>query len=436
MAADRKPFALRAVLLLASAVLLANARVIEEKFGASVHDLIEHITTAKESVNTGFEWLEPLVDDFGNRMLCTDRLEKAIDYMFKGLQADGFDNTHTEEVADLPNWQRGDDRVWLVEPRRQLLNILGDRRHRPVERTAEGGRSERVRQVENVDVKGKIVIYNQPWNNYFDDYLYDDQARRPTPPGRLVDRNKTLKINMDIRSKNVGTCTSKNIVFDIKGSEFPNEIVLLSGHSDTWDLGQGALGRWVTLPEDDLNALFAADGGGMAAVWQGMKALQRLAKKDKRFQPKRTIRAVFWTAEEPGFHGANAYYAAHKNTSEEFVFVSETDQGAFRPTSNESMFRFQGNATHRARLQEIVELLQANGIPLSIQEGAQGDVQPWADDGVPSINYVADRGIDFYFYFHHTQGDYLNVFKEGDIDYTAAILATLGHVLAGQDSWF
>lgn len=59
-----------------------------------------------------------------------------------------------------------------------------------------------------------------------------------------------------------------------------------------------------------------------------------------------TIRAVFWTAEEPGFHGANAYYAAHKNTSEEFVFVSETDQGAFRPTSNESMFRFQGNETH------------------------------------------------------------------------------------------
>ncbi|KAI6242251.1 Carboxypeptidase Q [Aphelenchoides fujianensis] len=403
MAADRKPFALRAVLLLASAVLLANAGVIEENFGASVHDLIEHITTAKESVNTGFEWLEPLVDDFGNRMLCTDRLEKAIDYMFEGLQADGFDNTHTEE----------------------------------------------------------IVIYNQPWQNYFDDYLYRRASEKVKKQGavgllaksvgpfsigsphtgsgtdqhlpaasltleeaemlqRLVKRNKTLKINMDIRSKNVGTCTSKNIVFDIKGSEFPNEIVLLSGHSDTWDLGQGALD----------------DGGGMAAVWQGMKALQRLAKKDKRFQPKRTIRAVFWTAEEPGFHGANAYYAAHKNTSEEFVFVSETDQGAFRPTSNESMFRFQGNATHRARLQEIVELLQANGIPLSIQEGAQGDVQPWADDGVPSINYVADRGIDFYFYFHHTQGDYLNVFKEGDIDFTAAILATLGHVLAGQDSWF
>lgn len=87
-------------------------------------------------------------------------------------------------------------------------------------------------------------------------------------------------------------------------------------------------------------------------------------------------------------------------------------------------------------MQEIVQSLNRNGIPISIQDGdMQGDVQFWADEGIPSVNYVADKGIDYYFYFHHTHGDYLNVFEEGDIDYTAAIMGTLAHVIANQDSW-
>jgi len=310
-------------------------------------------------------------------------------------------------------------------------------------------------------VRGKIVIYSQNWTGYFEDVKYRRAAENVKRLGgvgllaksigpfsigsphtgsgtdenlpaasltleeadllrRLSRRGKKLKINMNIKSRNAGNCTSRNIVFDIKGSELPNEIILLSGHMDSWDLGQGALD----------------DGGGMAAVWQAMKALRELGKTDQRFRPKRTIRGIFWTAEEQGFFGAKAYYEKHRNSSEKFVFVSETDQGAFRPQSTDSFLRFKGNSTHRARLQEIVELLNANGIPLSIKEGPQqGDVQAWADDGVPSINYVAERGIDYYFYFHHTKGDYLNIFKEGDIDYTAAILASLAHVLANQPSW-
>ncbi|KAI6180558.1 Carboxypeptidase Q [Aphelenchoides besseyi] len=442
--------------------LIVNAAFVEDKFGESVHDLINHITTSSESVNSGYEWLEPLVDDFGNRMLCTKRLEDAIEFTVDRLKSeDQFDNVHTEDVHNLPNWIRGDDHVWLLEPRVQRLNVLAIGGIDPSNVTAEAVVLRDYNEVENVDVRGKIVVYNQPWNSYFDDYIYRRASAKVKEHGamgllaksvgpfsigsphtgsgtddhlpaasltleeaemldRLVKRNKTLKVNMDIRSKNNGKCSSKNIIFDIKGSELPNEIVLLSGHIDSWDLGQGALD----------------DGGGMAAVWQGMKMLQKLAQKDKRFQPKRTIRGIFWTAEEQGFFGAAAYYEAHMNTSEKFVFVSETDQGAFKPTSNDSIFRFKGNSTHRARLQEIAELLQANGIPISVREAPQqGDVQKWADDGIPSINYVADKGQDFYFNFHHTQGDYLSVFKEGDIDYTAAIMATLGHVIANQDSW-
>ena len=81
---------------------------------------------------------------------------------------------------------------------------------------------------------------------------------------RLLQRGKTVKVDIEIKSKNLGTVTSRNIIFDITGSEKPNEIVLLSGHMDSWDVGQGALD----------------DGGGMAAVWQAMLSLKQLAEKN------------------------------------------------------------------------------------------------------------------------------------------------------------
>uniref|UniRef100_A0A915DQP3 Palmitoyltransferase n=1 Tax=Ditylenchus dipsaci TaxID=166011 RepID=A0A915DQP3_9BILA len=237
---------------------------------------------------------------------------------------------------------------------------------------------------------------------------------------RLYLRQKKIVIRIDTKSSVLGNVTSRNTVFEIKGSEFPEEIILLSGHMDSWDVGQGALD----------------DGGGMAAVWQAMTAIRKLAKTDQQFVSRRTIRGVFWTAEEQGLLGAQAYYNAHKNnTAEKFFFVSETDQGAFKPTTYNSQLTFMGSEKHRKRIDEIVRLLNAYGIPLTVAPNrSQGDVMFWASDGVPSANYVSEKGIDYYFYFHHTQADYLSIFKEGDIDYTAAIFGVLAHVLGNMDS--
>ncbi|CAD5217050.1 unnamed protein product [Bursaphelenchus xylophilus] len=413
------------------------------------------------SRNSGLEWLEPLVDDFGHRMLCRKSLEDAIDFTVERLRQDGFDNVHTEEAPNMPNWERGEDTVTLLEPRNLKLNILTIGGVDPAKVTAEAVVLEDYDLINTTNVNGKIVVFNQKWTGYYEDIKYRRAAKEikalgavgllakslgpfsigsphtgggsdehlPAASlsleeaellGRLARRNKTLKISIDIRSKNLPPCTSRNIIFDIKGSEKPEEVVLISAHIDSWDLGQGALD----------------DGGGMAAVWQAMKVIRELGQTDKRFLPKRTIRAIFWTAEEHGFAGAKHYYEQHKNGKEKFYFVSETDQGAFKPTTTKSILRFMGNTTQRAKMQEIVQSLKRNDIPISVQEGdKQGDVQSWADDGVPSVQYVADKGADFYFYFHHTTGDYLNIFEDGDIDYTAAIMGTLAHVLSNQDKW-
>ncbi|EJW80390.1 hypothetical protein WUBG_08698 [Wuchereria bancrofti] len=88
------------------------------------------------------------------------------------------------------------------------------------------------------------------------------------------------------------------------------------------------------------------------------------------------------------------------------------------------------------RLDEIVHLLNRNGILLGlVNNPSQGDVRFWAKDGIPSVNYIPDKAIDYYFYFHHTGGDYITIFKDGDLEYTASIFAVLGHIIANMDNW-
>ena len=211
----------------------------------------------------------------------------AIEYTYRGLLSDKFDNVHTETVHDLPNWIRGDDQVHLLEPRNLPLNILTIAGINPSNVTAEAVVLEefddvttnhsikRMRlQIENINVHGKIVIFSQKWKGYFEDVKYrkaSDTVKKMGGVGllaksigpfsigsahtgqgsdenlpaaslsleeaemlrRLQKRGKKLKINMNIKSRNAENCTSKNIIFDIKGSEFPNEIIVLSGHIDS-----------------------------------------------------------------------------------------------------------------------------------------------------------------------------------------------------------
>ncbi|KAH7718874.1 leucyl aminopeptidase [Aphelenchoides avenae] len=431
-----------------------------QQFEETSQKLIDYITDGP-SKNSGYDWLVPLVDDFGHRHLGSKGLEQAIDYTVENLRQDGFDNVHTEDVPGLPHWVRGDDTATMLEPRRLDLHILAVAGATGGDVTAPVVVLTELDQLQAQNVTGRIVVFAQKWQGYWDTIKYrktaatvqrlgavgvlvksigpfsiasphTGQGDAGTIPAacianeeadlleRLYSRNKTIVIRMNIKSRTVGTVTSQNVVFDITGSEQPNEVLLLTGHIDSWDVGQGAMD----------------DGGGMAAVWQAMMALNELSKVDARFKPKRTIRGVFWTAEEQGLLGAKAYHEAHKNGSETYFFVCETDQGAFRPRTKDSVFNFMGSEKQRNRLEQVAQILDTKGIPLSVQNSTyQGDIIFWGRDGVPAVNYVAEKGKDYYFQFHHTMGDYLSVFEEGDIDYTAAIFAVLAHTLGNMESW-
>ncbi|KAK5980922.1 Carboxypeptidase Q, partial [Trichostrongylus colubriformis] len=169
---------------------------------------------------------------------------------------------------------------------------------------------------------------------------------------RWYDRKKKVVIKLNITSfESAEPVISRNVVFEIPGSVYPDEIVLLSAHIDSWDVGQGALD----------------DGGGMAAVRAAMLAIKRLSQSNADFKPKRTIRGIFWTAEEQGTLGSNYYFNDHSSTEERFVFASESDQGAFRPHNYNSILRYQGDKEHRKLLEQIVLVLNTNGIPLRVR---------------------------------------------------------------------
>lgn len=436
--------------------------LVTKQFNSTSKQLIDYLIK-DNGKNIGYKWLEVLVDDFGCRHLGSQSLEDAIDFTIKQLKIDGFDNVHTENVDNLPHWVRGDDEVIMLEPRKLKLNILSIDGVKSSNVTAPLIVLKNLEDLNNFNVSEKIVLFTEEWNGYGKSVKYRKaglivekrgavglivQSITPfslyTPHtgsgalgsnipsvsitleeakllNRLYQRKKKIIIQMNIKSNVLNsTITSRNTIFEIKGSKWPEEIILLSGHMDSWDVGQGALD----------------DGGGMAAVWQAMSAILNLSKLNELFRPKRTIRGVFWTAEEQGLLGAQAYYNAHNSSNEKFFFVSETDQGAFKPKTIKSQLKFSGSDKQKKRIKEIVSLLNDYNIPLIVKSNKdQGDVVFWSKDGVPAVNYVAEKGIDYYFFYHHTQADYLSIFEEGDIDYTAAIFGVLAHILANMDSW-
>ncbi|EPB79539.1 PA domain protein [Ancylostoma ceylanicum] len=328
------------------------------------------------------------------------------------LRKDNFP-VHSEPVPGLPRWKRGDDSAFIVEPRKHKLNILAIDGSPPgqVEGDVVVIRSTTELQAKNL--RGKIVVTAQKWTGYGPTVKFRRIANEaakygasavlvrsvtpfslytphtgagargsPIPAAcitteeadmitRWSDRGKKVVIRLNITSSESSDLVlSRNVVFDIPGNDnkcricfqkskrcafltgstLPQEIVLISAHIDSWDIGQGALD----------------DGGGLAAVRAAMLAIQRLAKVNPAFRPKRTIRAVFWTAEEQGTLGARYYCANHLKTEERFVFASESDQGAFRPRNYNSLLRYQGDEKHKRKIEEIVDILNGNGIPLRV----------------------------------------------------------------------
>jgi carboxypeptidase Q len=300
-------------------------------------------------------------------------------------------------------------------------------------------------------VRGKIVVYNAPYINYGTTVLYRLQGasraarygavaalvRSITPVSlqtphtgamsydpnqpkipvaaitievaeflqRMHDRGDrpTLRLKMD--AKFLPDAESANVIAELRGSEKPDEIVLIGGHFDSWDVGQGA----------------HDDGGGCIVAWETIRLLKELGLK-----PRRTIRVVLYTNEENGTRGGNAYRDAHRAEIPKHIFAIETDSGVYRPEG----FGLADTAPLQVRsnLQEIAKLLAGIDADNIAENGGGADIGPLMREGV--VGASLDVNGAHYFDIHHTQADTLDKVNPRELALCVATMAVMAYTVA------
>ncbi len=198
---------------------------------------------------------------------------------------------------------------------------------------------------------------------------------------------------------------SYNVVADLKGSEHPEQVVIVSGHLDSWDLGTGAID----------------DGAGVAVAMETAQLLQKL-----HLHPKRTIRVIAWMNEEMAANGADTYAHDHADDIENHVAAMESDLGAEHPLG----FHARISDAAQQELSPVQEALRPVGATLFdiVTTSPETDIEPLSNKGVPALG-VWQNGLK-YFTYHHTAADTLDKVVPSELRENAACMAVMAYALA------
>ncbi|MCB1035607.1 MAG: M20/M25/M40 family metallo-hydrolase, partial [Acidobacteria bacterium] len=309
-----------------------------------------------------WERLTYLTTVIGNRLSGSPQLDQAIDWAVAGMKEDGLENVRKQPVM-VPHWVRGEESLEIVSPSPREMHMIGLGRSVG---TPPQGITAPVVVVESFDelealgreaVEGKIVAYAVPWVGYGGTVRYrgagasraaklgavaalvrsatglalatphtgalrydEDVPQIPAAAITVEDaewlkRMKALgrevTVHLTMGAHTLSDAPSGNVIGEIVGSERPDEVVVLSGHFDSWDVGQGA----------------HDDGASCMAAWRALVLLHDLG-----LRPRRTLRVVLWTNEENGLAGGRAYREALGDDVGTHVAAIEMDEGAERPT--------------------------------------------------------------------------------------------------------
>lgn len=214
-----------------------------------------------------------------------------------------------------------------------------------------------------------------------------------------------IRLHMVLTSQVGPAVVSHNVVADIKGSEHPEQIVVVSGHLDSWDLGRGAID----------------DAAGVGVAMETAQLIQQLG-----LHPKRTIRVIAWMDEENLGSGQTAYTKAHGGEFANHVAAIESDSGAGHPLGFEAKISPAVLPLLRP-MQNILASFGANLIEMT-EESPEADIEPMAKAGVPAFGLLQD-GRD-YFKYHHTPADTLDKIVPQELRENAAAMAVLGYTIA------
>lgn len=427
----------------------------------------ERIVRATLADNDAYNKLEQLCVGIGNRLSGSPQLDRAIDWAIKALTKDGAENVRREEVM-VPHWVRGKESATMLEPRIETLHMLGlgDSVGTPPE-----GITAPVVVVTDEDelealgdgASGKIILFNKAMPPYDPEcgsgygatvkyrasgarlaaakgavaclvrsvtarslrsphtggMRYGD-AKVKVPAAavsvedaemiaRLQKRGVPVVVNLKMEAKMLPDVPSANVVGELRGSERPDEVVVIGGHIDSWDVGQGA----------------HDDGGGCVMAMEAINVLRKL-----NMIPKRTIRVVLWTNEENGLAGGRTYAKDHADEMDKHIAAIESDSGVFRPKGySVECGDKEREAIAAEQLRDIMGLFSSSIGEMTVKTGHSGaDLSPMRSAGVVLMGHRVEGSK--YFDYHHSYADTIDKVDPEKLSQNVAVLATVAYILA------
>jgi hypothetical protein len=427
-------------------------------FGADLTE--QYKTTADQLIDAaladteGFSRLTYLCYRIGNRLSGSTGLEKAIVWSVEQMKAAGLSNVRVIP-AKVPHWVRGVESARMLAPMDKPLHMLGLGMSIG---TPAGGITADVISVATFDelaklgkskIQGKIVLYNEEYRGYGSTRVYratgaaraaefgavaalvrsatplamqiphtgemNYDEKQPKIPAaavspedalmmaRLVGLGVPVKVHLEMGAHTLPDADSGDVIGEIPGREHPEEVVVMGGHIDSWDVGQGA--------QDD--------GASIIACLQAVALMKKAG-----LQPRRTIRVAFWVNEENGGRGGEAYRAFVGDKIKNQVAAIEMDGGAETPRG----FGAAVDEPSLLLLKQVGKLLDRIGAGEITGGGGGSDIGPLMRDGVPGLG---ERTVGtHYFDWHHTEADTLDKVDPEDFRKNVASLAVMGYVLA------
>ena len=430
---------------------------------------LQAIRDAALSSDYAWRQLSHLTENIGPRLAGSLQAQAASEYVAAEMRQLGLEVRL--EPAQVSHWIRGEERAELVEfpgrpaqvTQKIILTTLSGSSATPAE-----GITADVIVVHSFDeltalgrnkVAGKIVLFNVPYDKAkaaggfaFDAYgeavVYRGRGGRavadlggaaslirsvgtaeyrlphtgfsypaPVPAAALAAEDADLierlaaqgrvRMHLVLTPQALPDTTGYNVVADLKGSEHPEQIVVVSGHLDSWDLGRGAID----------------DGAGVAIAMSAAELLQRL-----HLHPKRTLRVIAWMDEENGGGGHDAYARDHRDEFANHIAAIESDAGAAHPLG----FSVKVSPPAAAMLRPVLEVLRPIGATVlrttNVSPGS--DIEPLVDSGVPGIGIIQDSRK--YFDYHHTAADTLDKVDPQQLRENAAAMTVMGYALAAM----
>jgi Peptidase family M28 len=463
----RRPSLLPAIILLAALCFAADNKVDASRYQDAANKLID----AALADDTGLNRLEYLCYRIGNRLSGSAALDQAITWGAEEMKKAGLANVRTIPVK-VPHWVRGRESAEMLEPLQKPLFMLG---LGGSVATPPDGITADVVAVSSFDeldklgkpaVEGKIVLYDAPFVTYGQTVLYRSNGasraarlgavaalvRSITPRSlrdphtgamqysasdpkiptaavsvedamwmhRLTRDGQRVRVHLAMEAHAEPDADSADVMGEIVGREKPDEVVVIGGHIDSWDVGQGA----------------HDDGGGIMAALEAAALIKKLG-----LQPRRTIRVVFWTNEENGGRGGVAYRDWAHTQAGKHVAAIEMDGGSEKPIgfdlavgqrrprgASQSSPQAELPTTWLQRASAIGALLKRIDAAKIESGNGEADIEPLMAEGVPAFG-LRTVGTH-YFDYHHSQADTFDKIVPEEFKRCAAAMAVMGYVLA------